>query len=110
MKFPNWWEAPNELFKIDGHCGLVTAWAVLRYFRKRTSVPDLVEACRYTKRHGVFTVSLAAALKRHDLSVSFHSQRDTRIYIYVRTRETSFCLRLMLTLLMKLTINIFLKL
>lgn len=79
MKFPNWWEAPDELFKIDGHCGLVAAWAVLRYFRKRTSVPNLVEACRYTKRHGVFTVSLAAALKAHGLSVSFHSQRDAHI-------------------------------
>ena len=63
MKFPEWWEAPDELFNIDGHCGLVAAWVVLRHFEKRISVPHLVKACRYTKRHGVFTVSLAAALK-----------------------------------------------
>jgi hypothetical protein len=79
MTFPDWWEAPDELFRIDGHCGLVAAWVVLRYFGKRVSVPNLVEACRYTKRHGVFTVSLAAALKTHGLSVSFHSQRDAHI-------------------------------
>ena len=23
IKFPDWWEAPDELFRIDGHCGLV---------------------------------------------------------------------------------------
>jgi len=77
--FPDWWEAPDELFRIDGHCGLVAAWVVLRCFGKRDSVPNLVEACRYTKRHGVFAVSLAAALKTHGLSVSFHSERDDHI-------------------------------
>jgi hypothetical protein len=79
MRFPDWREAPDELFKIDGHCGLVAAWTVLHYFGKRVSVPKLVEACRYTKRHGVFTVSLAAALKTYGLSVSFHSQPDAHI-------------------------------
>ena len=79
MKFPDWWEAPDELFKIDGHCGLVAAWAVLRHFGKSVSVPKLVESCRYTKRHGVFAVSLAAALKTYGLSVSFHSQPDSHI-------------------------------
>ena len=33
----------------------------------------------YTKRHGVFTVALAAALKEHGLNVSFHSDPDERI-------------------------------
>jgi hypothetical protein len=79
MKFPDWREAPDELFRIDGHCGLVAAWVVLRYFGKRVSVSNLVEACRYTKRHGVFAVSLAAALQTHGLSVSFHSERDAHI-------------------------------
>jgi len=91
MKFPDWWEAPDGLFRIDGHCGLVAAWAVLRYFGRRVSVPNLVDACRYTKRHGVFAVSLAAALKTHGLSVSFHSESDgtiggfeRRCYAYAR--------------------------
>lgn len=79
MKFPKWWEAPDELFGIDGHCGLVTAWTVLRYFGKCVSVSKLVEECRYTKRHGIFTVSLAAALKMYRLSISFHSDPDVHI-------------------------------
>jgi hypothetical protein len=79
MKFPDWWHAPNELFGNDGHCGLVAAWAVLHHFRRRVSVPKLIKECRYTKRHGVFAVSLAAALKTHGLSVSFHSEPDDNI-------------------------------
>jgi hypothetical protein len=79
MKFPAWWEAPDEILQIDGHCGLVAAWAVLRYFGKRVSVPKLIHVCRYTQRHGVFTVTLAAGLKAHGLSVAFHSDRDTDI-------------------------------
>jgi hypothetical protein len=61
------------------------------YFGKRVSVPKLVESCRYTKRHGVFAVSLGAALKTYGLSVSFHSEPDTNIsgferrcYVYAR--------------------------
>jgi hypothetical protein len=91
MKFPEWWEAPEELFEIDGNCGLVTAWLVLRYFGKSTDVPKLVKSCRHTKRHGVFTVCLAACLKEHGLQVSFHSDPDNAIgeferrgYIYAR--------------------------
>jgi hypothetical protein len=81
MKFPNWWEAPDELFRIDGHCGLVAAWAVLRYFGKRISVPKLVEACRYRKLHGVFAVSLAAALKKRKALLS--------LFILSRTAQSA---------------------
>jgi hypothetical protein len=91
MKFPEWWEAPKELYEIEGHCGLVTAWLVLRYFGKFTEVPKLVKACRHSKRHGVFTVCLATCLKEHGLQVSFHSDPDNDIceferrgYIYAR--------------------------
>jgi hypothetical protein len=79
MKFPEWHAAPDELFRIDGHCGLVAAWMVLRHFGKSVAVPNLIQACRYTKRHGVFAVSLAAALKTYGLSVLFHSDPDSRI-------------------------------
>src|SRR2546426_1160833 len=77
MKFPDWCDAPEELLAMEGHCGLLAAWAVLRHFGKRISVPKLVRACGYTKRHGVFTVGLAAGLKEHGLRVSFHSDPDT---------------------------------
>jgi hypothetical protein len=42
-------------------------------------VPKLARACAYTKRHGVFTVGLAAGLKEHGLQVSFHSDPDAHV-------------------------------
>jgi hypothetical protein len=84
MRFPEWWEAPQEILKIDGHCGLVAAWSVLRHYGKRSSVSKLVKACGYTKRHGVFTVGLAAGLKEHGLRVSFHSDPDSNIGAFER--------------------------
>lgn len=79
MKFPDWWDAPQELLAMEGHCGLLAAWAVLRHFGKRISVPTLIRACGYTKRHGVFTVGMAAGLKEQGLQVSFYSDPDTHI-------------------------------
>jgi hypothetical protein len=79
MKFPVWSEAPDELLEMEGHCGLIAAWMVLRYFSKRVSVPKLIADCSYTKRHGVFTVGLAAGLKMHGLAVSFHSDPDIHV-------------------------------
>jgi hypothetical protein len=79
MNFPGWSDAPKPLLAMDGHCGLIAAWTVLRYFGKRVSLPNLVKACGYTKRYGVFTVGLAAGLKQHGLGVSFHSDPDTQI-------------------------------
>jgi hypothetical protein len=79
MNFPEWWEAPRQLIRIEGHCGLLAGWMVLRYFGKRVSAANLIEGCMYTERHGVFTVALATALKEHGLGVSFHSDPDERI-------------------------------
>jgi len=79
MKFPQLYEAPKDILEIDGNCGLIAAWMVLHYFGKPFEVPTLVKACRYTKRDGVFTVSLAACLKEHGLQVSFHSDPDNNI-------------------------------
>lgn len=86
MKFPEWFEAPEQLLNIDGHCGLFAAWLVLRHFKKRISIAKLVKACGYTKRHGVFTVALASCLQEHGLLVSFHSDPDTNIGRFERTR------------------------
>ncbi len=79
MKFPEWWKAPEEILKMDGHCGLVAAWSVLHYFGKHISVPEIIASCRYTKRYGVFSVCLAAGLKEYGLQVSFHSDHDDHI-------------------------------
>jgi hypothetical protein len=79
MKFPDWREAPKELLAIDGHCGLLAAWSVLRHFGVPAEVPRLVQGCLYTKRWGVFAISLATCLKVHGLQVSFHSDPDDDI-------------------------------
>ena len=79
MKFPDFSNAPSELLAIDGHCGLLAAWAVLQFFGKRVEVSTIASSCRHTRRHGVFTVSLAACLKENGLSVSFHTDPDDSI-------------------------------
>ena len=76
MDFPSYADAPSSLLAADGHCGLLTAWTVLRYFGKRVSATKVIKACRYTRRYGVFTIGLATALAEHGLSVQFHTQRD----------------------------------
>ena len=76
MQFPNYDDAPKSLLDSDGHCGLLAAWTVLRYFGKRSSSARLTRACRYSRRHGVFTIGLATALAEHGLSVDFYSQQD----------------------------------
>lgn len=79
MQLPKWWDAPNSLLEMDGHCGLLAAWMVLRHFKKRFSANDLAGDCRYTKKHGVFAIGLAAGLKSHGLRVSFYSDPDLKI-------------------------------
>lgn len=92
MEFPDYADAPRKLLATDGHCGLLAAWTVLRHFGKRVSAARLIKACRYTRRHGVFTIGLATALAEHGLSVQSHSNRDPRPTplerrLYRRARE-----------------------
>jgi hypothetical protein len=61
---------------LDGCCGPITAWGVLKYFGKHVSSARLVDACRYTKKHGTFLIALAVALRKFGLTVSFYSERD----------------------------------
>lgn len=79
VQVASWWEAPEDLFAIDGHCGLLAAWMVLAPRGKLASVPELVKGCRHTKRHGIFTVSLAAALSEMGMAVNVYSDPDPEI-------------------------------
>ena len=74
--FPDYWSAPYKLLQIDGCCGLVTAWGILRYFRKRSSSKRLIESCRYTNENGTFMIALAVALREHGLNIKFYSDND----------------------------------
>src|SRR6266508_3291500 len=78
MQFPDYSEAPPGLLAVDGHCGVLAAWTTLRHFGMRSSAARLLKACRYTTRHGVFSIGLAVALAEHGLGVTFYSQRDRR--------------------------------
>ena len=36
-----------------------------------------MESCRYTKKHGTFTIALAVAFREHGLSISYFSEPDS---------------------------------
>ena len=76
-QFPGYYEAPAALFALDGNCGPMSVWLLLRYFRKRTSSERIIRFCRYTKRHGTFTIALAVALREHGLKVNFRTEEDS---------------------------------
>jgi hypothetical protein len=69
-------EAPIRIHQLPGNCGVMAAWGVLRYFRRRTSAGRLIQDCRYTIKHGVFTIALGVALREHGLKVTFYSDPD----------------------------------
>jgi hypothetical protein len=73
---PCYSDAPLALLETGGNCGLLSAWGVLRHFRKRTNSAKLIKRCGYTRRYGVFTIGLACALAEAGLRVSFHTQLD----------------------------------
>lgn len=76
VSFPSSSDAPLELLLLDGNCGPVTLWGVLKYFKKRASTTQIIEACRHTKKYGAFTIGLAVALHDSGLSVRFYSDPD----------------------------------
>ena len=76
LAFPMTDDAPAALWRLDGHCGPLAVWGILRYFKKRRAVEQLIRACRHTKKHGTFAIALALALREHGLSITFHSQTD----------------------------------
>jgi hypothetical protein len=76
INFPSYWDAPSRLLMLDGCCGPVTAWGVLKYFGKRVPSMKLVKSCHHTKKHGTFLIALAVALREFGLTVSFYSELD----------------------------------
>ncbi len=71
--FPPLSATPAVLRKLDGNCGLLTAWIVIRHFRLRTSAARLIRSCGYSRKNGVFAIGLAIALREHGLEVAFQS-------------------------------------
>jgi hypothetical protein len=79
MTLPSVHEAPIRLWSVEGNCGLLVAWVVLRHFGLRTSCTSLIRSCGHTRRYGVFTIALASALQERGLHVTFHSDPDPDI-------------------------------
>lgn len=77
QSLPCYSDAPLALLAVDGHCGLLAAWVVLRHFHKRVSSAKLIKQCAYTRRYGVFTIGLACALAESGLRVAFHTEFDS---------------------------------
>lgn len=70
--------APDVLKKLDGNCGPITAWVVLRHFGITASASRLIKSCGYTPEYGVSTIGLAVALREHGLEVLFHTEPDPK--------------------------------
>ena len=77
--FPSNWSAPAKLLDLDGHCGPICIWGVLKYFRIRCSSSDIIKTCHHTKKHGCFTICLAATLRTYGLDVEFYTDVDPSI-------------------------------
>jgi len=74
--FPSYAECPTVLRQLEGNCGPVAVWMVLRHFRKTANSQHIIRACRHTRKNGTFTIALAVALRESGLHVEFHSDRD----------------------------------
>lgn len=76
---PDFTKAPTALSRLPGHCGPMSVWLILRYFRKRVGAARIIRACRHTERHGCYSIGLALALDEFGLRVAFHTDTDLEI-------------------------------
>lgn len=68
--------APALLRNLDGNCGPITAWVILKHFGITVSATHLIKSCGYTRGYGVPAIGLAVALKEHGMEVLFHTEHD----------------------------------
>lgn len=74
--FPALADVPRELRVLEGGCGAVAVWQVLRSFGLSVSSSQILEACRFESGVGTYPIALAAALARFGLRVSFLGDPD----------------------------------
>jgi hypothetical protein len=77
--YPDFSQAPSVLQILEGNCGPMSAWLVLKYFNKRMSVKSILKHSKHTRKDGVYTIGLAIALKVAGLKVVFHTDEDENI-------------------------------
>lgn len=98
MRFPDWTDAPSTLIQLDGNCGPLAAWALLRHLRVRTSSKALIRSLRFSRKWGVFTIGIAVAFAEHGLDVEFYTDPDPDIQalerrLYARARRLGIAVR-----------------
>lgn len=55
-------QAPLGLRTLQGNCGPISVWMVLRQFSKRVGTARIVRACRHSKSVGCYSIGLAIGL------------------------------------------------
>lgn len=75
-EFPALADAPEELRVLEGGCGPVAAWQVLKSFGVNVSSSQVLEACRFESAVGTYPIGLATALAKFGLRVSFFGDLD----------------------------------
>ena len=76
QSFPPIDRAPREYKGLDGGCGVLATWGVLKYFNRPVDVPELITRCEYSKKDGVLAVAIALALHHYGLNVEYFSDPD----------------------------------
>ena len=75
--FPRQVDAPGSLQLLEGNCGALSVWQVLKYFGQDASTQEVLSACRFDAVQGVYAIGIAVALAEFGLRVSFFSDPDT---------------------------------
>jgi len=73
---PSPWSAPVALFARPGSCGLISAWMVLRSFRKRVAAARIIKACKPSPADGCYAIGLAVGLRELGLYTVFCTDPD----------------------------------
>ncbi len=84
IEFPRYEDAPLELLQLEGNCGPVALWAVLKHFGKQVSSDKIIRACRHSKKNGTFAIVLATALQRLGLNTAFYTDPDPNPHYFER--------------------------
>jgi len=69
-------DVPRGLINLENGCGVIAACMALRAFRKRISWTKLAKLCGHRKTTGAFAISIAVALKKCGVAVTFCTDPD----------------------------------
>ena len=73
--YPESYDAPLRILRLEANCGVIAAWSAFKYFRKRVAAARLIQCCRHSNQ-GVSTIAMALALHELGLSVAFYTDPD----------------------------------